>query len=170
VRPFSGSPDISQVDLASWSRLTGVGVGATLVFLALPLLRAVKRGLRSFRQARTALLLPGTEQSTVRSQLSIRRRTAARPWVEHRSPAANPALVAVVSATTWFAAIDRTLYRTTDGGTSWSTVRGSLNVGGVQASNTLDFVNTVDGWAVVEGRVWHTTDEGRMWVLEVLPT
>jgi len=52
---------------------------ATLVFLALPLLRAVKRGLRSFRQARTALLLPGTEQSTVRSQLSIRRRTAARP-------------------------------------------------------------------------------------------
>jgi len=49
-------------------------------------------------------------------------------------------------------------------------VRGSLNVGGVQASNTLDFVNTVDGWAVVEGRVWHTTDEGRMWVHEVLPT
>jgi len=93
-----------------------------------------------------------------------------KTWVEHRSPAANPALLALVSPSTWFAAIDRTLYRTTDGSTSWSTVRGSLNVGGVQASNTLDFVNTVDGWAVVEGRVWHTTDEGRMWVHEVLPT
>ena len=91
-------------------------------------------------------------------------------WVEHRSPAANPALVAVVSATTWFAAINRIIYRTTDGGTSWSTVRGSLNFGGVQASNTLDFVNTVDGWAMVEGQVWHTTDGGHIWVQEVLPT
>jgi photosystem II stability/assembly factor-like uncharacterized protein len=93
-----------------------------------------------------------------------------RTWVEHRSPAANPALVAVVSATTWFAAINRTLYRTTDDGTGWSTVRASINFGGVQASNTLDFVNSVDGWAVRAGALWHTTDGGHIWVQEVLPT
>jgi photosystem II stability/assembly factor-like uncharacterized protein len=95
---------------------------------------------------------------------------AGKTWAEHGSPAAAPALVAVVSATTWFAAIDRTVYRTTDGGTSWSTVRGSLNFGGTQASNTLDFVNTVDGWAVRAGTLWHTTDGGHMWASEVLPT
>ncbi len=95
---------------------------------------------------------------------------AGKTWAEHRSPVAAPALVAVVSATTWFAAIDRTVYRTTDGGTSWSTVRGSLNFGGTQASNTLDFVNTVDGWAVRAGTLWHTTDGGHMWSSEVLPT
>jgi photosystem II stability/assembly factor-like uncharacterized protein len=110
----------------------------------------------------------GTEHGAVTAIYSTT--NGGKTWVEHRSPAANPALLALVSPSTWFAAIDRTLYRTTDGSTSWSTVRGSLNVGGVQASNTLDFVNTVDGWAVVEGRVWHTTDEGRMWVHEVLPT
>ena len=110
----------------------------------------------------------GTEHGAVTAIYSTT--NGGKTWVEHRSPAANPALLALVSPSTWFAAIDRTLYRTTDGSTSWSTVRGSLNVGGVQASNTLDFVNTVDGWAVVEGRVWHTTDEGRMWVHEVLLT
>ena len=93
-----------------------------------------------------------------------------KTWAEHRSPAANPALVAVVLATTWFAAIDKTLYRTTDGGTGWSTIRASLDFGGVQASNTLDFVNLVDGWAVRAGTLWHTTDGGRLWASEDLPT
>jgi photosystem II stability/assembly factor-like uncharacterized protein len=93
-----------------------------------------------------------------------------KTWAEHRSPAANPALVAVVAATTWFAAIDKTLYRTTDGGIGWSTIRASLDFGGVQASNTLDFVNLVDGWAVRAGTLWHTTDGGRLWASEDLPT
>jgi photosystem II stability/assembly factor-like uncharacterized protein len=110
----------------------------------------------------------GTAQGGVTAVYSTT--NGGRTWVEHRSPAANPALVAVVSATTWFAAINRTLYRTTDDGTGWSTVRASINFGGVQASNTLDFVNSVDGWAVRAGALWHTTDGGHIWVQEVLPT
>jgi photosystem II stability/assembly factor-like uncharacterized protein len=79
-------------------------------------------------------------------------------------------MVAVVSATTWFAAIGRTLYRTTDGGTSWSTIHASRNLGYDQSSNTLDFVSTGDGWAVLNGHVWHTTDGGHVWASEALPT
>ena len=84
-------------------------------------------------------------------------------WVEHRTPTSNPALVDVVSATTWFAAIDRTIYWTTNKGASWSSLRIYINFGYHQSSNTLDFVNVVDGWAVLGGALWHTTDGGHMW-------
>jgi len=90
-------------------------------------------------------------------------------WVEHQTPSPKPGLVDVVSPRTWFAATGATIYCTTDTGTSWSSVRASVNLGNYQSSNTLDFVNTVDGWAVVGGQVWHTTGGGRMWKLEVLP-
>jgi photosystem II stability/assembly factor-like uncharacterized protein len=78
-------------------------------------------------------------------------------------------LTDVVSSTTWFAASGKTLYRTTNGGASWSSTPASVNFGNSQSSSTLDFVNTADGWAVVGGALWHTTDGGRAWVPQALP-
>jgi photosystem II stability/assembly factor-like uncharacterized protein len=78
--------------------------------------------------------------------------------------------VDVVASTTWFAVTGTTIYRTTNGGASWSSVPASVNFGNYQSSNTLDFVNAADGWAVVGGQVWHTTDGGHMWSSKVLPT
>jgi photosystem II stability/assembly factor-like uncharacterized protein len=77
--------------------------------------------------------------------------------------------VDAVSPTTWFAATGATIYRTTDTGTSWSSAHVSLNFSNYQSSNTLDFVNAVDGWAVLGGALWHTTDGGRLWTHEPLP-
>ena len=91
-------------------------------------------------------------------------------WVEHRTPSLKPLLVDVVASTTWFAVTGTTIYRTTNGGASWSSVPASVNFGNYQSSNTLDFVNAADGWAVVGGQVWHTTDGGHMWSSKVLPT
>ena len=92
-------------------------------------------------------------------------------WVEHRPPSGKqPELVDVVSSTTWFAATGTTVYLTANGGASWSSAHASVNFGGSQSSKTLDFVNIVDGWAVLNGHVWHTTDGGRLWASEVLPT
>ncbi len=93
-----------------------------------------------------------------------------RTWAEHQAPSPKPGLVDVVSPTFWFAATGTTIYRTADAGTSCSSARVSLNFSNYQSSPTLDFVNAVDGWAVLGGALWHTTDEGRMWVHEGLPT
>jgi photosystem II stability/assembly factor-like uncharacterized protein len=109
----------------------------------------------------------GTAHGSVTAVYSTRDHGAT--WVEHRTPSAKPALTDVVSSTTWFAASGKTLYRTTNGGASWSSTPASVNFGNSQSSSTLDFVNTADGWAVVGGALWHTTDGGRAWVPQALP-
>jgi photosystem II stability/assembly factor-like uncharacterized protein len=90
-------------------------------------------------------------------------------WMEHRTPLPKPGLVDVVSSRTWFAATGMTIYHTTNGGVRWSGAHVSLNFSNSQPQNALDFVNAVDGWAVLSGALWHTTDGGRLWVLEPLP-
>jgi photosystem II stability/assembly factor-like uncharacterized protein len=90
-------------------------------------------------------------------------------WVEHQTPSPKPGLVDVVSPTTWFAATGTTIYRTTNTGTSWSSEHVSLNFSNYQSSNTVDFVNAVDGWAVLGGALWQTTDGSRLWTHEPLP-
>jgi photosystem II stability/assembly factor-like uncharacterized protein len=89
-------------------------------------------------------------------------------WVEHQLPSGKPVLADVVSSTTWFAASGRTLYRTINGGVSWSRIAASVTFGSYDGG-TLDFVNTVDGWTILGAQVWHTTDGGHIWVYEVSP-
>jgi photosystem II stability/assembly factor-like uncharacterized protein len=89
-------------------------------------------------------------------------------WVEHRLPSGESVLADVVSATTWFADRGKTLYRTTNGGVSWSRIAASVNFGRYSGWGTLDFVNTEDGWTLLGNQVWHTTDGGHMWASEYL--
>jgi photosystem II stability/assembly factor-like uncharacterized protein len=91
-------------------------------------------------------------------------------WVEHQLPSGKPVLADVVSSTTWFGAIGKTLYRTTNGGVSWSRIAASVNFGSYSRWGTLDFANTEDGWTLLGNQVWHTTDGGRIWASEDLPT
>ena len=88
--------------------------------------------------------------------------------MEHQLPSGKPVLADVVSSTTWFAASGRTLYRTINGGVSWSRIAASVTFGSYDGG-TLDFVNTVDGWTILGAQVWHTTDGGHIWVYEVSP-
>jgi photosystem II stability/assembly factor-like uncharacterized protein len=90
-------------------------------------------------------------------------------WVEHQLPSGKPVLADVVSSTTWFGAIGKTLYRTTTRGASWARIAASVNFGRYSRWGTLDFVNTEDGWALLGNQVWHTTDGGRLWTHEPLP-
>jgi photosystem II stability/assembly factor-like uncharacterized protein len=93
-----------------------------------------------------------------------------KTWVEHRTPSAKPALLDVVSSTTWFAALGKTIYHMTNGGVSWSRIAAPVNFGSYSGRGTLDFVNTEDGWTLLGTQVWHTIDGGHMWTSEVLPT
>jgi len=91
-------------------------------------------------------------------------------WVEHLPPAPTIGPLDVVSSTTWFAVVGKALYRTTDGGANWVRVPNAKDLHGSSGTGSLDFVNTLDGWAILgSGRLWHTTDGGRVWKLELLP-
>jgi photosystem II stability/assembly factor-like uncharacterized protein len=109
----------------------------------------------------------GTAHGSVMAVYSTRDHGAT--WVQHLTPSPKFELMDVVASTTWFAATGTTIYRTTNGGASWSSVPASVNFGNYQSPNTLDFVNAADGWAVAGGALWHTTDGGRAWVLQALP-
>lgn len=91
-------------------------------------------------------------------------------WGEHRTPSGKPELTDVVSSTTWFAARAKTIYRTTNGGVSWSRIDTSVSFGSYSRWVPLDFVNAEDGWTLLNNQVWHTTDGGRIWSSQDLPT
>jgi len=64
----------------------------------------------------------------------------------------------------------KSLYRTTNSGVTWSRVPTALDFSGPSVPGMLDFVNTKDGSAIVDsGQLWHTTDGGSVWALELLP-
>lgn len=89
-----------------------------------------------------------------------------KTWKEHRPPSSNLGPVDVVSSSTCFDATSTRLYRTTNGGITWSSISTPHDL----STSTLDFVTTMDGWAILSsGRLWHTTDGGRTWALEPLP-
>jgi len=91
-------------------------------------------------------------------------------WVEHRRPAPKPGPVDVVSPTTWVTTAGKSLCLTTNGGVTWSSFTTALDFSGPSVPGPLDFVNTLDGWAILgSGQLWHTADGGRMWALEPLP-
>ena len=91
-------------------------------------------------------------------------------WVEHRPPRPTNGPMDVVSPTTWFAVVGKVLYLTTDGGVIWTSIHPTKDLNGRSGTGSLDFVNTMDGWTVLRsGRLWHTTDGGRLWKLELLP-
>ena len=91
-------------------------------------------------------------------------------WVEHLPPAPTIGPMDVVSSTTWFAVVGKALYLTTNGGTTWSRVPNEKDLHGYSGTGSLDFVNTLDGWTILgSGRLWHTSDGGRAWKLELLP-
>ena len=91
-------------------------------------------------------------------------------WAEHRPPAHTIGPMDVVSPKTWFAVVGKALYRTTDGGTAWSRIATERDLSGYSGTGSLDFVNTMDGWTILRsGRLWHTTDRGRVWKPELLP-
>ncbi|MFZ2059281.1 MAG: hypothetical protein WAV54_17920 [Acidimicrobiales bacterium] len=45
----------------------------------------------------------------------------------------------------------------------------STHLGGHAAQATLDFVNTLDGWTILSGRLRHAAKGGGMRELELLP-
>jgi hypothetical protein len=57
----------------------------------------------------------------------------------------------------------------TNGGAEWLSVLTSTHLGGHAAQGTLDFVNTLDAWAILSGRLWHAAKGGHMRELELLP-
>jgi len=84
-------------------------------------------------------------------------------WTVHRPPTATEGPMDVLSATTWFVAHGHTLYVTTNGGTSWTSVRSSISLSGT-GTDILDFLDATVGWTVTaRGTLWHTTDGGRTW-------
>jgi photosystem II stability/assembly factor-like uncharacterized protein len=88
-------------------------------------------------------------------------------WVEHRPPRPRNGPMDVVSPTTWFVMVGKVLYLTTDAGVTWTSLPTDPSA---TSGSSLDFVNTMDGWTVFRsGRLWHTTDGGRLWKLELLP-
>ena len=91
-------------------------------------------------------------------------------WVERRPPRPTNAPMDVVSPTTWFAVVGKVLYVTTNAGVIWTSVRPTKDLNGQAGTGSLDFVNTMDGWTVLRsGRLWHTTDGGRVWRVELVP-
>ena len=86
-------------------------------------------------------------------------------WVARRPPAPTTGPMDLVSPTAWFAVVGKALDLTTNSGVAWTNIHPTTDLRG-----TLDFVNTVDGWAILgSGQLWHTTDGGRQWELELLP-
>jgi hypothetical protein len=91
-------------------------------------------------------------------------------WAEHRPPRPTNGPMDVVSPTTWFAVVGKVLYLTTDGGVIRTGIHPTKDLSGQSGTGSLDFVNAMDGWTVLRsGRLWHTTDGGRLWKLELLP-
>ena len=90
-------------------------------------------------------------------------------WIEHRPPAPGFGPTDLVSSTTWFTVAGKAFYRTKNGGIGWSRIA-TKDLSGSSGTGSLDFVNSVDGWAILRsGRLWHTTDGGRVWKPELLP-
>ena len=81
-------------------------------------------------------------------------------WVG-TSEGINAAQVSFVSTSTGFAALNGRVYRTTDGGRTWSLRLASPQV---TAWTAMTFVSPRAGWALDgEGHLWATVDGGRTW-------
>ena len=93
-------------------------------------------------------------------------------WTGRTLPSPSPAIVAFVDADHgWSVASIATgnqwLYRTTDGGKSWTAVDTNMPMifGVVPRGETIAFVDQNHGFALVGGRLYRTTDGGRTWVV-----
>jgi photosystem II stability/assembly factor-like uncharacterized protein len=66
----------------------------------------------------------------------------------------------VVNASDIFVSDGTMIYRTSDGGANWAAVQPNRSFEGVSA---LDFINALDGWAILNGEILRTTDGGASW-------
>ncbi len=83
------------------------------------------------------------------------------PWVSHPMPTGNARSLAfsAVGGTGICGAVD-TLYRTTDGGTSWQ----AIPMPGIGIVRTVQvFPGGVDFWIACSGGLWHSSDDGVTW-------
>ena len=104
---------------------------------------------------------------------------AGRSWTSRKLPFASQQLDFVDADNGWtFGGTPLSLYRTTDGGSSWAVVK---QFASEQTVNGLSFVDTKVGFALTsrhspDGRsgystMWKTTDGGQSWsVMSTVPT
>ncbi|EQD55602.1 hypothetical protein B1A_11888, partial [mine drainage metagenome] len=69
-------------------------------------------------------------------------------------------IYSVVDASDIFVTDGTMIYRTSDGGATWVAVQPNRSFEGVSA---LDFINGLDGWAIVNGDLLRTSDGGASW-------
>lgn len=84
-------------------------------------------------------------------------------WTLHEPPSSRYGAVSFPSAHIWFVLSGRTLFKTVDGGRTWTSLRAPITPGNF-GGYPLDFVTADDGWVISSSRhLWHTRDGGHNW-------
>ncbi len=90
-------------------------------------------------------------------------RDGGRSW-EVADKRSDGTVSAVLSSTIWIEARGDKLLKTVDGGANWTDVTEDWSPI-LSAGPSLSFLDSIHGWALVQGRLLSTIDGGRTWKL-----